>query len=109
MRSLSKSILERAGAQVLTASAGAEALAQVAQHGHNIRAVLLDLTTSGWDAAEVFRTLTRDRPDLKIIVSSGHAWQGAEAALKGNRPAAFIRKPFTAAELLNAFHSALAN
>ena len=109
MRNLSQSILERVGAQVLTASGGGDALAQFAQRGADIRAVLLDLATPGWEIADVFSELSRDRPDLKIIVSSGHTWQDAEAALKGNRPAAFVRKPFTAAELIGVFQSALAS
>jgi PAS domain S-box-containing protein len=108
VRSLSKSILERVGAQVLTASDGDEALAQFAEHGRDIRAVLLDLTMPGAEIANVFRELAKDRPDLKIIVCSGYTWQDVEAALKGNRPAAFVRKPFTAAELIDVFQSVCA-
>jgi signal transduction histidine kinase/CheY-like chemotaxis protein len=108
VRSLSKSILERVGAQVLTASDGDEALEQFARRGRDIRVVLLDLTMPGSGIADVFQELARDRPDLKIIVCSGYTWQDVEAALNGNRPAAFVRKPFTAADLIGVFQSVCA-
>jgi CheY-like chemotaxis protein len=108
VRSLSRSILERAGARVFTASDGDDALARFAEHGKEIRAVLLDLTMPGLNIARVFRALQTERPELKIVVCSGYTWQDVEAALKGERPAAFVRKPFTAAELISVFRSVMA-
>ena len=105
VRNLAKAILERVGAVVFTASNSEEGLAQFAEHSAEIRAVLLDLTMPGRDIAEAFRSLVQDRPDLKVIVCSGYTWQDVEAALKGGQPAAFVRKPFTAAELVGAFQS----
>jgi CheY-like chemotaxis protein len=105
IRALACKILRRAGATVLTAVDGHDALRQFDAHSAEIRAVLLDLTMPGLDGGEVFQRLIRVNSAVKVILCSGYEEQDVSRKFGPIFPAGFLRKPFTASELVRSFRS----
>lgn len=106
IRALAGQILERSGAKVVTAVDGDDAVRQFEAHRDAISAVLLDLTMPGMDGDEVFRQLIAAKPDVKVILCSGYDGHDVNLKLGFDRPAGFLRKPYSPAELINSLHSA---
>ncbi|HWB86247.1 MAG TPA: PAS domain S-box protein [Bryobacteraceae bacterium] len=96
---LAKTILERAGLTVLTASDGQEAITIFTRYANRISAVLLDLTMPGMDGVEVFHQMAELRPEVKVILCSGYNEPDTSDTL-GHKPAGFLRKPYHPGELL---------
>jgi CheY-like chemotaxis protein len=91
-------VLEASGFDVLVASEGAEALRILEEHP--VGAVLLDLWMPGMHGAEVLEILTRSRPDLPVVVFSGHATLEVEQECAARGARAFIAKPFQTDQLV---------
>jgi PAS domain S-box-containing protein len=100
IREITRATLEGHGYQVVMAGDGTEALAQYAEHRHEIRAVLLDMIMPFLDGPGTIRALRRMNPELPIIGVSGmtETAKAAESALKGKIP--FLPKPYTTEKLL---------
>ena len=60
--------------------------------------MLLDLTMPLMGGGEVFREMRRLRPDLRIVVMSGHDEHAATELVERTR-SRFLAKPFTLEEL----------
>jgi CheY-like chemotaxis protein len=105
IRALVCQILQRAGATVLTAADGHDALRQFDAHSAEVRAVLLDLTMPGLDGGEVFQRLIQIDSAVKVILCSGYDEQDVNRKCGPILPAGFLRKPFTASELVRSFRS----
>jgi two-component system, cell cycle sensor histidine kinase and response regulator CckA len=101
VRSVTRSMLEFAGYEVLDASGGIEGLAIVESLGDRITAVLLDLTMPDMTGEETFRQLRRLRPDLPVVLCSGYNETDATHAFAGRGLAGFLQKPFDSTSLLN--------
>ncbi len=96
--SLLASRLEERGLRVETASNGAEAVEKVKQGTYD--AVILDLAMPGMDGIETMKSLLEKRPDLQVILLTGHASieKGVEAVKLGAKD--FLEKPADLAKLL---------
>ena len=95
---LAESVLNDAGYDVLSASNGREALDMYAAQSGRIDAVLLDMTMPVMGGEETMGHLAARWPDATVIATSGYDLQEAERHF-GVRPAAFLQKPYTAAQL----------
>jgi PAS domain S-box-containing protein len=93
-------ILETAGIQVLSAANGAAGIALYREHMADITLVLLDLSMPGMNGEETFQKLHSINPDIRIILSSGYNQIEATRHFTGKGLAAFLQKPFRAADLL---------
>jgi two-component system KDP operon response regulator KdpE len=95
--SLLKLSLERAGARVLPANSGAQALRQTFEHRPDV--ALLDIGMPGMDGFAVCQRL-RDLSDMPIIMVT--AFEGRESLANAFASGAddYITKPFDTAELL---------
>jgi nitrogen-specific signal transduction histidine kinase/CheY-like chemotaxis protein len=91
--------LERRGYRVVLASDGAEALALLASHGAEIRAVVTDLMMPRMDGLAFATAALAARPGLPIAASSG-LFEGQRAALEAVGVRAFLAKPYAAEPLL---------
>ncbi len=71
------------GMAVETAANGKEALEKVKEHDFD--AVLLDMAMPGWDGIETLKYLIEERPDLQVVLLTGHATvkKGIEAMKLG--------------------------
>ncbi len=106
LRTLSHRILGSAGYTVLTASDGADALAQMERHDGPIHLVLTDLMMPGLSGRELGERVRALHPGVKVMFTSGYAEEVGlqEGVPEGSR---FIAKPFSAEQLRAAVREAL--
>jgi signal transduction histidine kinase len=91
-------ILERKGYETLEAANGAEALEVFAAHSDEIGLVVLDMMMPVMGGRECFEQL-RATTDVPVLVTTGHTNDDAAQQLIA-RGAAFLEKPFPAADLV---------
>jgi PAS domain S-box-containing protein len=94
--------LETHGYRAIIANDGIEAIALYAEHKHEISVVLLDLMMPSLDSITTIRTLYKLNPQIQVIAMSGLATNESVSKTMGEGVQAFLAKPFTASELLNA-------
>jgi signal transduction histidine kinase len=104
---LMRTILEKPGYDVLTASNGEEALDVFRQQGGEIDLVVLDISMPGMGGHECFRRLLEIRDDVKVLVSSGYALDGKVQDTLDLGAAGFLAKPYSNDEFLAMIRSAL--
>jgi PAS domain S-box-containing protein len=108
VRSIVRTMLERSGFEVLEAASGIEALAIWHQHQADIGLLLTDLVMpgglSGQEVAEKFRA---QKPSLKVLYTSGYSPRAAGNGVLPDSGAAFLEKPFDAAQLAEAVRHSL--
>ncbi|AFY56369.1 PAS domain S-box [Rivularia sp. PCC 7116] len=97
-----KTTLETYNFRVITAKDGIEALAIYVQRKKEINIVLIDIMMPLMDGETAIRTLQQINPQVKIIAMSGLLSNETLAEANGNIFQAFLSKPFSASELLNA-------
>lgn len=107
VRSLARRTLERAGARVLTASDGREAVDMFARHAREIRLVLLDMTMPHMNGEEVFREIRRIKSDCVVLLSSGYNEFDATDRFAGKGLAGFIQKPYRQSDLIGKINAIL--
>ncbi|MBN1269596.1 MAG: sigma-54-dependent Fis family transcriptional regulator, partial [Kiritimatiellae bacterium] len=93
-------IHEGAGYAVAAAASGPEALALLAAPGEPFDLVYLDIQMPGMDGMEVLERLRAERPELAVVMISGHAT--VERAVEALKLGAvdFLEKGFSKARLL---------
>jgi two-component system, NtrC family, nitrogen regulation response regulator NtrX len=96
------------GWQTLEADSGPAAIEQVAA-SKEIALVLLDVKLPGLDGLEVLKQLKEMRPDLPVVMISGHG--DLDTAVLAVRSGAydFLQKPFATDRVLLSIRNALAN
>jgi CheY-like chemotaxis protein len=107
VRSVARSILERAGYSVIEAIDGLDAVRKFQAHEHEIRAVILDMTMPHLDGEACFRELRRVRQDVRVLMTSGYNEQDVISRFTGKGLAGFLQKPYTQRQLLSTFVSML--
>jgi DNA-binding NtrC family response regulator len=88
------------GYKVLTAKNGQETVALFKQYGTEIRLALVDQTMPRLSQREVASELHDLAPRTPIIITSGYGPDQSLFDAAGNRPLAFISKPYPLPELL---------
>jgi len=83
----------------LSAVDGLEAIKIFRKHANEIRLVILDMTMPKMDGIATFKELKRINPAVRVIISTGHSAQNTTMSFTGDKPDAFIQKPFHAQEL----------
>lgn len=107
IRRVGRGILEAFGYNVITANNGQEAEEIVLERGHEIQAILTDLTMPNRDGLEVIRTIRSQNDHLQIIASSGLGdTSRRDEALRAGANF-FLPKPYSGSELLWIVHEAL--
>ena len=94
------------GMEVETAANGKEALEKV--KAHDFDAVLLDIAMPGWDGVETLKYLIEEKPDLQVVLLTGHATvqKGIEAMKLGALD--LLEKPAEFQDLLDKIEEASA-
>lgn len=100
IREITKTSLEVHNYRVLTVSDGIEAIAMYHQYQNEISVVLMDMMMPSMDGLTAICTLRRINHQVKIIATSGLATKSQFAKAAGAN--AFLAKPYTAKELLQA-------
>ncbi|MBI5582235.1 MAG: response regulator [Deltaproteobacteria bacterium] len=85
------------GMEVSTSSSGAEALKKVEQESYDV--IILDLMMPGVDGLEALKILKEKKPELQVILLTGHATveKGIEAMKLGAMD--FLEKPADLSQL----------
>ncbi|TVR66366.1 MAG: PAS domain-containing hybrid sensor histidine kinase/response regulator [Gemmatimonadales bacterium] len=99
LRKLAARILGRMGLRVMEAADGVEAVKLFQDHHHQIDVVLCDVTMprmGGWEALKGFRRID---PGVPVILSSGYDQDTISEESPGERPDAFLGKPWHLEEL----------
>jgi PAS domain S-box-containing protein len=86
---------------------GLEAIEQILTRGREFDAVLLDLNMPGASGTEVARVIRATRPDLPILVMTGHLEPDVRLDLERLGCAGFVMKPYALEELGSALRRAL--
>lgn len=99
VRTITKRLLERQGYNVLVASDGAEAVRLSENHRDPIHMLFTDVVLPGANGAELAKMLGAQRPDMKVLFTSGYT--DSVVIRHGVRASEieFLHKPFSAAEL----------
>jgi len=104
VRGLIRTVLMRAGYEVLVANGGDEAVRLSESHTGHIHLLLTDMVMPGTRGDDLARRLAASRPNLHVLLMSGYTDQtvGELAA-----EVAFLQKPFTPSALAQAVRRAL--
>jgi CheY-like chemotaxis protein len=108
LRHLVKSVLEKYGYRVLEAVSGLAALAVWERHKNDIHLLLTDMVMPhGISGRELAQRLLNDKPELKVIYSSGYslAMVGSDMVLREGLN--FLQKPYHPAKLALAVRECL--
>jgi two-component system, cell cycle sensor histidine kinase and response regulator CckA len=108
VRALARRVLVREGYNVIEAKDGRDALRLAAAYGGRIDLLLTDVVMPEAGGPELARRLTAERPDVKVVYTSGYTQD--EAVRHGILQAAvpFLPKPFAPAALVALIRRTLA-
>ncbi len=100
VRELGEQILTKFGYTVITASDGESALSIYSKNTDQISLVILDLLMPGMGGKRCLEELLRIKPELKVIIASGHSPDDANTAME-NGAKGFISKPYNVKNILS--------
>lgn len=106
VRELAIEVLRANGFDTIGARHGGEALSLFAQHAEHIDAVLLDLSMPVVDGATVLGELKRQKPDVRVVVTSGYD-DSATQDDDGAASVSFLQKPYRAERLISELRAVL--
>jgi PAS domain S-box-containing protein len=95
VRCLLRDVLAAQGYTVVEATSPAEALERAAAHPGRIDLLLTDIVMPGGTGRDLARTISAERPDLKVLYMSGYPEHGAAPGTVLEPGAPFLPKPFT--------------
>ncbi|MBT3379232.1 MAG: response regulator [Lentisphaerae bacterium] len=99
LRNVVSRMLAKLKYQVVTASNGKEAVDYYAKSGDDVDLVILDMMMPVMDGRDCFRGLKEMDPDVKVLLSTGSAFEGQSQALMGEGVLGFVQKPYRMNEL----------
>jgi two-component system, cell cycle sensor histidine kinase and response regulator CckA len=100
-------LLKSMGFDVLVATAGRKAIEICCSRGNEIDFVLLDMVLPEMTSRETLLQIRSLRPEIKVILMSGHSEQESIDSFEDMQLNGFLSKPFGFAELENAIQAAL--
>jgi len=99
LRQACSDVLDAFGYRVLLAANGEEAVQVVRAQGEQIDCVLLDLTMPGMNGAAAYAQMRKIKPDLRVLVTSGHDVEDALRHFPKGSAFEYIQKPYSIYEL----------
>ena len=101
VRTVLRIFLERAGYRIIECASGSAALDLWPKHRGEINLLLTDMVMPGaFGGVQLAQKLLKDRPDLKVIITSGFSANLDKDRKKFATPIAFIPKPFEQKKVL---------
>jgi PAS domain S-box-containing protein len=107
VRDVGTRMLERLGFKVISAAHGREGLEAFKERKGEIDCIILDLTMPEMAGDEVFRELTNLQSDVCVILSSGYTQEDVTVRFADKKPAGFVQKPYTLANLMETLNRVL--
>ena len=105
---VARALTEKGYGVVVAASPG-EAQEQFTAHQQEIRLLLTDVVLPGANGRELYEQCVKLKPSLRVLYMSGYANNAIVHRGVLDAGTAFIRKPFTSAELLRKVRQVLAS
>jgi signal transduction histidine kinase/ActR/RegA family two-component response regulator len=93
LRTTARRTLERAGFDVMVAGGGAQGIELYAQSRAGV--ILLDVAMPEMDGPETFRRLIAFDPDVRVVLTSGYAFQKNIEACIQEGARGFLEKPYS--------------
>jgi PAS domain S-box-containing protein len=109
IRGMAATMLARMGFKVLSAKDGVEALQIFKNHPNEVDIVLSDLSMPNMDGWETLTALRQIRPDIPVVLASGHDQSKVLVGEHPELPQVFLHKPYKKLELQAALAKAIAN
>lgn len=107
VRNLARTVLERAGYTVLTATNGTEAVEIFEARGDEIDLVFLDVVMPETGGREAYERMRADRPELRAVFASGYSEDAIHTDFVLDQGLTFLQKPFGREELLSVIRQVL--
>ncbi len=107
VRELVTSVLEREGFTVLAADRGREALEMLARLNGPIELLITDLVMPGMSGQDLSARVAETHPEARVVFISGYSERLPTAAEARDGGFAFVAKPFSTAELVQAVNNVL--
>ena len=107
VREAASVILPELGYEVICARDGREAVELYTDKWGSIDLVIIDLSMPVMGGAECFRSLRQLNPEVRALLSTGHAFDDEAQALLDEGILGFIQKPFTMRQLADKVSEAL--
>ena len=108
LRALNARGLASRGYTVLTASNGVEALEELERNEGKVDLVVSDVVMPEMDGPTLLKEMRKTNPGLKMVFVSGYAQEAFEKNLPPDGQFAFLAKPFTLKQLVEAVKETLA-
>jgi DNA-binding NtrC family response regulator len=99
LRTLLAATFTRKGYKVTTAATGLEAIEIIGDPSRPIDAVLLDLNMPGTNGVQVLKVIRVCRPDLRVLVISGHITPEVRTEFQQLNQRDFVQKPYRLDEI----------
>jgi len=100
VRTFLRQVLTEAGYSLLEAPDGRSALEIASAHAGTIHLLISDVVMPGMSGSDLADRLRRDRPHARVLLISGHAQHRIVEDALAKPGTGYLRKPFTAHELL---------
>ncbi len=100
VRNLTTRILERNGYRVIPAASGEDAMKMWPTHKEQVDFLLTDVIMPGMNGLELYRRLSLDRPDLKVLYISGYPEDVIADQGVLEQTIQLLEKPFSPTKLL---------
>jgi PAS domain S-box-containing protein len=94
-----KDLLEEMGYDVITAKDGKEAVEIYKARKNDIDLLILDIIMPEMNGGDVYDTMKKINPDIKVLLSSGYSVEGQAAEILARGCDGFIQKPFHMGQL----------
>jgi len=107
VRGLVRVVLESAGYFVLEACDGREALDVARDHEGRVDLLVTDVIMPGMNGRDLSRALRQDRPDIRVLFTSGYTDSVVVQAGLLSPATSFLQKPFAPATLLEVIRDLL--
>jgi len=101
VRDLTIELLTSHGFDAIAARHGGEAVALFRAHANQIDAVLLDLSMPVMDGVTVLAEMQRQKPSVRVVLTSGHGESEGSLATEGSVSVSFLQKPYRAEKLVS--------
>jgi len=107
IRGLIKTVMQKAGHDVVATATGQETLDLMRDDSTGFDLMLLDFTMPKVSGTEVYRDIRTRFPELPVIFTSGYAQNQVVEEMSDDPNASFLSKPFTISDLANKVRSML--
>ncbi len=104
-----ESILDNYGYNYISVKSGEEALQVFTKREDEIDLLISDVIMTGIDGVELANRIKEEKPDLKIILSSGYSNKKVAKSKIKDKGYKFIQKPYDILNLLKRIHETINN